>query len=78
MGERDDPHFVGLDLINDAVREAPKWKSSRAAAPHRAKAWVIAEDADGAFELCDERKSELGIRFSRVEEGSVDQLALSF
>jgi hypothetical protein len=38
MGEGNDPNLIGLELIDDAVREAPEGKSTRGPAPDRAKA----------------------------------------
>jgi hypothetical protein len=75
--KRDDPNFVGSKLIDDAVRKAPERKAACAATPDGAKPRVGAKDADRALELGNECKSELGICFSRVVEGSVNQLALS-
>jgi hypothetical protein len=72
--ERNDPNFVGLELIDDGVRKAAERKSSCLTAPNRAKSRVVKEDAEGALELGNERKSELSVGFSRVEEGSVNQL----
>jgi hypothetical protein len=72
--ERDDPNFVGVELIDDGVRKAAKRESSRLTAPNRTKARVVKEDAEGALELSNERESELSVGFSRVEEGSVNQL----
>jgi len=46
--------------------------------PNGPEPWVVAKDAEGALELGDESQSELSIRFSRVEQGSVNQLALNF
>jgi hypothetical protein len=53
--------------METASRSAPDWAEARIASQH----------AERALELCDERNSELGIGSSRLEEGSVIQLALS-
>ena len=78
MCERDDSNFLGFDLVDDGVREAPERETTCRTALNGPEAWVVAEDAERALKLGDEGQSELGICFSRVEQGSVNQLALSF
>jgi hypothetical protein len=72
MRECNNPNFLGLDLIDDAVRETPQGEATRSATPNRSEARIAAEDREGALELSDECQAELSIRFSCVEKGSVN------
>lgn len=76
MRERDHAHFIGFQLVDDAVRKAPQRKSARGTTPNRPQLWLLAEDAEGALELSNERQSEIRVRLARIEHCSVDQFAL--
>ncbi|MCZ7564516.1 MAG: hypothetical protein M5U08_12680 [Burkholderiales bacterium] len=76
MRKSDDPNFVGLDLVDDAVRKAPEEKTARGSSPNGAEVREVAQNAQSALELGDKRQPKLSIGFPCVEESSLDQLAL--
>lgn len=77
MRKSNHPNFVGLDLVDDAVRKASEEKTARGSTPNWSEVGEVAQNAQRALELDDKRQPKLSIGFPSVEKSSFDQVALS-
>lgn len=73
MSNRDDPQEVRLDLVDDAVRKAAKWKTTCAPSPDIADKWVFQQSGNRPLKLSGERFTKLSVCVFDVERGGLLQ-----
>ena len=75
MCDRNDPNFVGRNLIENTVREPAKNKAAPGSTEHRADMWIHQNATYGSVKLGDEREAKLDIRTRGIEGSGILQLA---
>jgi len=75
MRDRNDPNFVGGDLIENTVGKPAKNVTAPCTAEERSGKWVRQNAAYGSIKLGEEREAELGIRARGIEGCGIVQLA---
>ena len=75
MCDRNDPNFVGRDLIENAVWEPAKNITAPCSTEDRADMGIRQNVTYGPVKLGDERESKLGIRARGIKGGGIVQLA---
>ncbi len=77
MGDRNNPNFVGRNLIENTVGES----AENITAPGPTEDWadegIRQNTIYGSVKLSDERKAKLGIRARGIKGGGIVQLAKS-
>ena len=75
MCDRNDPNFVGRNLIENTVREPAKNKAAPGSTEHRADMWIHQNATYGSVKFGDEREAKLGIRARGIESSRIVQFA---
>ena len=75
MCDRNDPNFVGCNLIENTVRESAKNITASGSTKDRADVWIHQNATYRSVELGDEREAKLDIRTRGIEAGGILQFA---
>jgi len=75
MCDRNDPYFVGRNVIENAVGEPAKNIAASGPTDDRADIGVRQNTTCGSVKLGHERKTKLGIRARGIKSGGIVQLA---
>ena len=75
MCDRNDPNFVGYNLIENAVRESAKNIAAPGSTKDRANLRVDQDATYGSVKLRNEREAKLDNRTRGIEGGGILQLA---
>ncbi len=75
MCDRNDPNFVGRNLIEDTVRKSAKNITAPSSTKDRANVWVHQNATCGSVKLGDERETKLDICARGIVGGGILQLA---
>ena len=77
MGKRNNPQLFASDVVNNAVGKSAQ-REAAPASPRRTKPRVRAQKVQGALELGNKRKTQIGVFcFSCVVDSSVGKFPLS-
>ena len=77
MGESNESDFLAANVVDDAVGKFPNWEAAPTVPPERPDLGMCANKREHSFEFCDERKTDFGAAFPRVEHGAIAQFLVS-
>lgn len=75
MRDRNDPNFVGRNVIEDAVRKTPKEIATPRFPKDRADIWIAQYVVYCPLELGNEGQAQLSVGARRVKGSGIAQLA---
>ena len=75
MCDRNDPNFVGRNVIENTVREPAKDKTAPGSTEDRADVWIHQNATYGSIKFGDKREAKLGIRARGIESSRIVQFA---
>jgi hypothetical protein len=77
MGDRNNPNFVGRNLIENTVGESAENITAPGPTEDGADKGIRQNTSYGSVKLGDEREAKLGIRTRGIKDGDIVQLAES-